>query len=851
MFDEFRTTCLDNDLLLLLTALVVDSDPETSQAAAQAAHAFIARPEMNLSNGSEDSLSAELWLIISEGLLVGQGNDVIRSHGLSLWLRLLSTRSCHPIILRWLRKPEYFGLLRQILQGGTPEQQKLGLAIFRLSIDVSSKTSSGNDSSDSRQIAHHCSHYLKWATVYETVVLGGYLNQVEECLPEFSILADSTSPVDPSWMMVLLQAAFHSQVRGSIAKVIATWVMQSSQSLIIRADVAGVDFLRLSWLPWAATGALYISSVAYRDLDPVCSHGEAVSGYLEHLIVASASEPRLLTDVVTSTLRFVKAQRHQVTFFARAYILEGLLRGLELSQSDLDASCAELLSDICRVTGFIEVSQEYMTFILLRMRALVRETRASEVNQETPNQSEASSSALAPDHGSHEASNSKQPTVREMFLNVSKSECRNLSGPGLSNMCKEMSVALNEDDAVDPNEVSFMIQAIWDETEIQDYLREILIRLPKFILHKRVLSLASQHANVIEVCRTVLSELDDLSKSRIYAFSALARAWWYAAGTRKFPPNLLPLLHEFLVIFAKTPPVPKADFKMEAIIADKLGDLVLSRSYEYYYDKPVHVAYAYVFLLLSSISQRTDSTQFCQSLLDELLDPWISLKDSTAVFVPWKSTTQLQVILILNEQVTSSCAEDEASGYLQKYQHVLSLEQNPRYRYLLEWIIARLLYHHNPLRWNILRQQAECDLSNPKYAASIIKLTLLLVQLPDADEDFATELSVQLTVLAASIRVSIRHEAHWTIPQLWDLAQSRSWRSIIDNEAFKRLNKWIRGLEIFKEPPAWRHLDGLDPVTDHNLTHLVSGKYLEIEPPEMARSRYRDFEEVLHETQQA
>ena len=857
----YQLICYNKKFLVFLISLIAHTDSAIGALASQSVHAYVVRSDPLSHVIDPQNLSIDIWSVLSNSF----GSQVFpflsSTLCLSVWLRLLSLETWRDITCTWISIPSYFVILQEVLGSGSPEQQKIALSIFKLSIDFKSSYPKPEDAQRQGKRAQ----YARWAATYEAIVLVRYMNQIQECLPELSALATADSSVEPVWLLVLLRAAFQPRFQDGHRALIASWALHSPQDLLIRAGTDGADFLGRSFLPWAATGSLYVSSMIVDwDLKSICQHGEDVSRFVAHTVQRAAETDISYSIIVSAILRFLSEQRRHISPDARTYIIEGLLAGIRAGALSLTENCYDLLEQVASTTGFIEISQQYMNAMLAEIARLSRQSSYTEgVSPEWPGVStdaadvkneSATSQVKVSSTQSHDRMKSVQgPSIDQIFSEMTLSRHKSLAGDGLVVTCSKLEASLescSEHDQLDTTQLRSIYQAMWDEAGIQGYPRETLIVLPRLILHRRVLPVITENIGVFETSSRILNELKDLSTYRIYAFSALIAAWHGALLLSQEKTYILPL-SDLLFMLATTVPSAKVEFEMEAIFARKLSHMVADVSYERYYRRPQAVAYAYALSLVARLPPTSMYLEMSRDVLDRLLTPWINLKIFTAVHVPWKSTVQLQVLLILNERVAKDIEEDEPLGYLNKYLYILSLEQNPRYRFLLEWMIARLSYHHKHLRWKILNRQADADISNPKFAVSIIKLTLILAQLPDTNESFATELSTQLIVLAASIRVTVRHEAHWRIPKLWDLAVTRGWQSVTNNEAFKRLNVWIRSLDIFKEPPAWRHLDDFDAVRDHNLTFLVSGKYLEMEPRELPKCRYEDFVRVEQESREA
>ena len=97
---------------------------------------------------------------------------------------------------------------------------------------------------------------------------------------------------------------------------------------------------------------------------------------------------------------------------------------------------------------------------------------------------------------------------------------------------------------------------------------------------------------------------------------------------------------------------------------------------------------------------------------------------------------QLQVLLLCIEQ----CLNHDSRGVLrilESLHHILAIEPLPSYRYLLEWMIARIYLRCPQTRSCIFDQLDTMDHhKNPKFLASLMKIGVMIAKTGDS-EDFA------------------------------------------------------------------------------------------------------------------
>lgn len=231
-----------------------------------------------------------------------------------------------------------------------------------------------------------------------------------------------------------------------------------------------------------------------------------------------------------------------------------------------------------------------------------------------------------------------------------------------------------------------------------------------------------------------------------------------------------------------------------------------------------------------------NQVSLAQRLLNHLLEPWKCQRPGIPIISKWKNVLQLQAMLLL---VDFCIKESDADTYLTSFKHALILEAWPRYRFLLEWIIARIYYRFPGKTLDILDDLSKLDESSSTHIASLMKLAVLVA--PREAENFSATFMTQLVPFSASPKVQIRHESNYAIPIIFDLALARGWKSITQNPAFLSLNAFIRSLEKFQSTPWTIRTLKLDAVKDFTLVNIFQGRYLTIESPEKARVAYDDF----------
>lgn len=770
--------------------------------------------------------------------------------------------------------------LQDGLAFGSTQQRKLCLAIARITIehlleDVSCERFHFRVNNKELTL----SRFEKFHSLYITIVINHYVNQVEDCLDELSIFLQPDCGIDPIWILSLFSAAIEKSMQDSIRKIIGMFLLEEGHRAYASTSTGLLDHLTCRVLPWVGLGSLYSSSISNeetgsdtRSMPAVCTemsllkctHGDRSSAYLQ-LLISTHSERSMRPQIIKCILKYLVENSTRLYSFSRAYLIEGVQRGLSEDQGiSLDDECADLIINLSSQTGFHEVAGHAMHLMLRTLADRVKSPRdpslnrvihqaaSLEVKPEAPSLREYARNlqGKADDAGAVE----QPPSIKQLLLWIASSRHKCLDGEGLLAGCKYMRAAIDRSDQnLDAADLQVCVEALWQGIEVQDRPRYPLMAFPSLIFHHNLLSCITSSPSLLKTITDIVLQLQVLCDHRVYLFSSFAfhlrSAVLYVPAASTLP------LSQIIVHFAKVPPRTEVEFVLESIFARKIQDVIPWRTYEHYYGKGEGYGYAAFLDMLNAVPHTSSFRKHYRIALDSLLQPWMGQKGQVPVFSSWKNTTQLQVILILSELcISPSLAKPDAGEvdvYLATYWHLLKLEPLPRFRYLLEWIITRI-YIRTERREEVLEPLDDLDLSNPKFAVSQMKLALSIACLHDTREQFNVDLMNMLMVLAASPKITVRHEAQWSIPVLWDACKNRdSCLGIFENPAVCRMNSWIRTLEAYKVPPAGRLLESRDHARDHSLSNLTEGNYLSIEPREASRCRRGDFLEVFQDDSRA
>ena len=657
-------------------------------------------------------------------------------------------------------------------------------------------------------------------------------------------MASSQTYVQPSWLYVLLGSAMDSQMQDSNRKFIGNWMMRSE----IYVDDVG-EFLKLfrdSFLPWATQGHLFTSSLRKKDGVMECQHGDRLANYVSRLLQDHANKTEIVKSIMDSTLRVIKGNHGHNFAYAKLYTLEGIGKALDsetkipvepnqlavISQSATNIALPELGRD-CVFARCCKISYDLTN----RSPSLAYSETISTAAKLWPAiEAKANSVSLG-------KSALTDGTIASLNTHMSQ---RDIYEQQTMQKCIDFKKEL-QDESCTFNEASGLeekLSDIWSDLEYLEYPRWLVMVMPALVLNPNLIQATHTQTSgsIRHTLSTVLQNLLRLCQTRVYLLSPLLEELRKVVLKRPQQAELLNL--ENTIVYLSEPlSQPTIDMQLEDAAASLLcsmSDALNKFGYEYYFQHREGYGIAALLDLVSRLGMsRLDITK---AILDRLLLRWAQQKTPPPTVSLWKSTAQLQVMLICAEQTIPNTLLDDAMCFLKNLHYMLAIEPLPRYRYLLEWMIARVYVHHDNLRKNIFDELRTKDHhSNPKFLASLMKIGVMIAKTESSSEEFALQLARIFVPLAASSKVVVRHEAQWQIPVLLDCAKERSWKSISDDAAFTALDEFIRSLERFGDPPFERQVDKLDPIKDHTFTHLVEGPWCDLDHIEPRLCRREDF----------
>jgi tRNA guanosine-2'-O-methyltransferase len=642
-----------------------------------------------------------------------------------------------------------------------------------------------------------------------------------------------------------------------------------------RGDLNGhINFLFDGFLPWATDGSLFTSTLTATRSLTTCAHGEGIAAVISRFVSDTEDSPSFVPSVgykvsevgvdnrngraiILGIVRYIMNAGGRMFQPAILYMLHGLIEGLRIRYErnpphyKLETSEITEILSLSRMPGMPEVASDLHSIHCQKLCDLLdpdleskdiptSETlRAKCKKLEDPvDQPVLSASPGTNDRG--------LPSLQSFVSNLRDSKHSCIQGPAFAPACKSVVALLDRMEVanVDPNDLHAILAALWEEADIRDFIRPFAVHLPALLFHPTCIQVCVTHnqgenssgLDLTILLSKAMLRLTKLSKGKSYVLAVLAQALRKAAFANPSIISILPF-EDYILDFVNDPASIRSEFLFEVAAADKLQQYLPHRTYASYYGMREWHAYAAVIDLLRRFPE--DQISAARGILDQLLQPWISQKPPIAIKSPWKKTFQVQAILLMSHYCIT---ESDVDAYLDGLTHALSLESWPRYRYLLEWTIARIYRQFPGKSLRIVQELGNLEEYSPVHIASLIKLGLLVA--PYESQEFAIKLITHLNSYSASPKVQIRHEANFAFPLVFDLAIANNWKDIVKNPAFAGMNAFIRRLDKFNASPWTIRTLKVDIEQDFTLAGIFQGRYLSIETPEEEIVTHEDFESL-------
>ncbi|KAF2281143.1 uncharacterized protein EI97DRAFT_497811 [Westerdykella ornata] len=762
----------------------------------------------------------------------------------------------------------YWSRLRSGLLSGFSEQRKYCLGILQLSLRMATRDIlEPLMTFQVHQRTEYQQQYEKYCSLFETIVLDRYQNQIQACLPDLTKLLQGGSLITIGWITTLLSAVLSPKVQDGVRKLVGAWYIEfvthnASSFHSVTEEHEFFDensyFLLEGFLPWATQGALFTSTLMATRDSTICSHGETLSEVIARFVTSSSKSRR--AEILRGILRFILDRGGRIFQYSVLYLLQGLLQGFKSKSAAvaLDSTDLALITRASRLPGLPEIAGDICTLYCAELCTTLSSSALHSLS--TPKKIpgyDVLDANLQQLHGPAISSRAevgvrKLPSLQEFLEHLEASHHKSIKDDLFAPVCDDIIHLLNNapPGSVPYAELFRALEALWDEADRQEYRRPVAVAIPPLFFHPSCVDVCIDHVTcskgsfeedpLTQLLTRVLRHLEELSYGRPYLLSTFIDSLRKAVFARPEILSVLPF-EDLLVRFVASPPLPKKEFLFEVAAADKLQAYIEHRSYSSYYGQREWHAYACVVSLLNLFPE--GQLDVAKRVFDRVLEPWRTQKKPVPIVSKWKNTFQLQAMLILSE---SCITEAEAEWYLESFMHALELEQWPRYRFLLEWIVSRIYHKFSHLTERILPNLAKLDDTKPIQIASLMKLAVLAAQFLKSYE-FTLDFMTQLIPFSASPKVHIRHEAHWSFPIMWELAEQHKWWQIVQNPAFRALNNFIRGLDKFSRPPSTIRTLKLDVVHDFTLVGIFEGDYLTIETPERYLVNRNDFDNLWQE----
>ncbi|KAI7539279.1 hypothetical protein KC331_g9847 [Hortaea werneckii] len=681
--------------------------------------------------------------------------------------------------------------------------------------------------------------YERFCVIFETVLLGRYLNQILACKVDLDELSSSSSAVKTEWLYTLFASALIPQVQESIRKFLGNWMIDSHFQPETTVEFA--NFFRDVVLPWGAQGSLFTSSIKRRDDGKlVCSHGERLANYISRVLQRAGSHASGLIDAL---LNILSGRRSGSFPYASVYVLEGMAQAFVASNELV--LMPHQLEQIAGLSAALALPEVARDFIHTRSIKLCADAAArSKGIPHHPSIVEATQrwnrlQAELNTHGDRASLGQLNPIAAWQ----SERSVRDVKEIETLEKCQTLAAQLCNEAQRSPADIEALVEDIWSDVEYLEYPKKLLIKLPALFLHPQLVQVAQGSSGLAELVASTTEKLRDLSQTRVYLLAPLMCALRHMALVNPTKMDLLPM-QDIIAQYAERVPEPTVDLQLEVVAADLVESIDPSLSefgYQHYFGAPMSVGIAALLDLVSRLGNM--DAALVRSIYDRLIQRWAKQKTPLPTVSAWKTTLQLQVMVLCCEQLVQRLTDQELLVMLKDLHYILSIEPLPRFRYLQSWMVARIYLKRKDLRQRIISELSSKDHhSNPKYLASLMKIGVMIAKLDDSSKDFAIELAARFVPLAASSKVVIRHEGQWQVPILMDLARARGWDEVYGSTALASLDEYIRSLERFDQPPLERQLDRFDPVQDNTMTNLVEGTWTKLDVFDTVLCRKEDFQ---------
>jgi tRNA guanosine-2'-O-methyltransferase len=661
-----------------------------------------------------------------------------------------------------------------------------------------------------------------------------------------NLLSSEKSVIQSKWLYVMLSTALDVKTADQTRKFIGDWILRSNL-FSSRFPEGLAHFVSHSLLPWAMEGHLFIGSTKLHDgMTLSTRHGDRLSTSVCNLLVQTAPEKK--PELLDATLDFLVRKHATLFAYSAVHLIRGVSRAFETSRTlSLTKQQVENLLFISALRTLPEVATDYIV-VQCSMICDFSETRTKDsiLNKLSPlGRGRFNDLKVAADCVEQNISSAQD----EAIASPAKSQ-RDVKILASVEKCRRTLHMMTTDQPLSSTQLQNVLEDIWSDVEFLEYPRSLLVKLPAVFFNTAIYQVACQDNNeedtgLRDLLVSTLPRLLDLTQRRSFLLAPLVGSLRQLVLATPGAASLLDL-KECMLRICQNPPEPNIDLRMEYSTIPLLSDLLKESANtcrDHYFGQGEGYGFAAYLDLISRMGSQ--HPELIGSVLDRLLARWRKQKIPTPTISAWKTTLQLEVMLLCFEQRSLEADKALLNSMLKDLYFILALEPLPRFRYLMEWTIARIQIAHPEFRAQTLDMLSTKDhQSNPKFLASLMKLGVMIATSESGTEDFAHSLATIFIALSSSSKIIIRHEAQWAFPQLMDHARVQKWEVVLSNPAHVSLDEYIRSLPRFGDPPAERVMSKLDPVADHTMTNLVEGLWTDLDytrPPYTTRQDFVDL----------
>lgn len=344
----------------ILLILVGARDTDLAASCTSALVTLMSQDTRHVGRGKPSEFSDFTWSRILQ-LTKDPTNIKSNSHGYTIWSSLISSSTGLFPGKLLLESEEYWKVLQNGLAYGTAQHRKSCLLILKLSVgnidgDVDCISMKVKPSTK-KEVLHQ---FGRFATLFETIVLARYLNQVHDCLPDLTTISRPGSKVTGPWVIAIVHAALAHGMQDSIRKIIGDWMMEHGVRVLQQGILKAPEFLEKCFLPWASLGSHFTASIEIeKSRTPVSRHGERLCEFLTKFLV-SDFDYHTRDEIIKAILNFLLAKTGPIYQFARAFILASLIQAVKMVNHEIDTEVVNLVLRCSNIVGFQEIVRDLM-----------------------------------------------------------------------------------------------------------------------------------------------------------------------------------------------------------------------------------------------------------------------------------------------------------------------------------------------------------------------------------------------------------------------------------------------------------------------------------------------------------